>query len=135
MKFTKTVADALANKVLQQLQEARKKFLDEFTLPEEESVKLKALIAERFAITGRLKELDEELSKIALPSRAYCDTPELLYNRYVRCVGEKAAKPLPSRSTLSDDFLIEALDSENAEELIAKVAAKYSIQFFSYFIV
>ena len=30
MKFTKTVADALANKVLQQLQEARKKFLDEF---------------------------------------------------------------------------------------------------------
>ena len=127
MKFTKTVADALANKVFQQLQEARKKLLDEFTLPEEESIKLKALIAERFAITDRLKELDTELEKIAIPSRSYCDTPELLYNKFVRCVGEKTAKPLPSRSTLSDDFLIEALDSENAEELIAKVAAKYSI--------
>ena len=127
MKFTKTVADALANKVLQQLQEDRKKFLDEFTLPEEESIKLKALIAERFAITDRLKELDDELAKIALPSRSYCDTPELLYNKFVRCVGEKVAKPLPSRSTLSDDFLIEALDTENAEELIAKIAAKYSV--------
>lgn len=127
MKFTKTVADALANKVLQQLQEARKKFLDEFTLPEEESIKLKALIAERFAITDRLKELDAELAKIALPSRSYCDTPELLYNKFVRCIGEKSVKSLPARSTLSDDFLIEALDTENAEELIAKVAAKYSI--------
>lgn len=127
MKFTKTVADALANKVFQQLQEARKKLLDEFTLPEEESIKLKALIAERFAITDRLKELDEELAKIAIPSRSYCDTPEKLYNKFVYCVGERSIKPLPARSTLSDDFLIEALDSENAEELIAKVAAKYSI--------
>lgn len=127
MKFTKTVADALANKVFQQLQEARKKLLDEFTLPEEESIKLKALIAERFAIMDRLKELDTELEKIAIPSRSYCDTPEKLYNKFVRCVGERSIKPLPARSTLSDDFLIEALDSENAEELIAKVAAKYSI--------
>lgn len=127
MKFTKTVADALANKVLQQLQEARKKFLDEFTLPEEESIKLKALIAERFAITDRLKELDAELEKIAIPSRTYCDTPERLYNKFVRCIGERSVKPLPARCTLSDDFLIEALDTENAEELIAKVAAKYSI--------
>ena len=127
MKFTKTVADALANKVLRQLHEARKKFLDECTLPEEESIKLKALIAERFATADHLKDIDAKLAKIAMPNSVFYDTPETLYNKYVRCIGEKSLKPLPTYSTLSDDFLIEALDIENTEELIAKVAAKYSV--------
>ena len=127
MKFTKTVADALANKVLRQLHESNKKFLDEFALPEEESLKLKALIAERFATADHLKDIDAKLAKIAMPTRICYDTPETLYDKFVRCIGEKSLKPLPSHATLSDDFLIEALDTENAEELIAKVAAKYSI--------
>ena len=127
MKFTKTVADALANKVLRQLHEARKKFLDEFTLPEEESIKLKALIAERFATADHLKDIDAKLAKIAMPNRVGYDTLETLYDKFVRCIGERSLKPLPSHATLSDDFLIEALDTENAEELIAKIAAKYSV--------
>ena len=127
MKFTKTVADALANRVLQQLREARKKFLDEFSLPEEESIKLKALITEKFAVESHLKDIDAKLAKIAMPNSVFYDTPETLYNKFVRCIGEKSLKPLPSHATLSDDFLIEALDTENAEELIAKIAAKYSV--------
>ena len=127
MKFTKTVADALAKKVLQQLREVRKKFLDEFSLPEEESIKLKALITERFAVASHLKDIDAKLAKIAMPNRVFYDTPETLYNKFVRCIGEKSLRPLPTCSTISDDFLIEALDIENKEELIAKVAAKYSI--------
>lgn len=126
MKFTKTVADALANKVHQQLTNDRNKFLNEFTIPEEDRIKLKTLIAERFATAEHLKDLDAKLAKIATPSRSCYDTPETLYDKYVRSIGEKSLKPLPSHSTLSDDFLIEALDAENADELIAKVAAKYS---------
>ena len=92
MKFTKTVADALANRVLQQLREARKKFLDEFTLPEEESIKLKALIAERFATADHLKDIDAKLAKIAMPNRVCYDTLETLYDKFVRCIGERDRK-------------------------------------------
>ena len=66
-----------------------------------------------------------------MPNSVFYDTPEIVYNKFVRCIGEKSLKPLPTRSTISDDFLIEALDIENKEELIAKITAKYSIEQFS----
>ena len=126
MKFTKTIAEALANKVYQNLSEERRKAIEAFTLPEEKSIELKAMLAERLRLTERMKELDNSLSKIAMvTNRAYNDTLETLYVKYVHKIGEQRLKPLPSRETLTDDFLIESLDAANADELIAKVIAKY----------
>ena len=126
MKFTKAIAQALANKVFQQLLNSRKEFLDQFTVSPEKEAEIKALIAEHFAIMDRKQEIDTLLYKIARVEKRYDDTQESWYKRLIRKIGEGHLSPLPSTDTLVDDFLIESLEVENSNELINKVLAKYS---------
>lgn len=126
MKFTKTVAKALANKTRQNLSAIRNKQIKEFVLPKKEEKSIKELIAHYFAVKEEYNKVLDELNKKGSGIyHQYGDTPEILFEKYVKVAAEKAIPKVPSCDALTDDFLIESLDSENAEELIAKVTAKY----------
>lgn len=127
MKFTKTVAQALANKTRQNLSAIRNKQIKEFVLPKKEEKSIKELIAHYFAVKEEYNKVLDKLSEKGAGIYHQCgDTPEVLFEKYVRVVAEKTIPKVPSCNTLTDDFLIESLDAENAEELIAKVTAKYT---------
>lgn len=127
MKFTKTIARALANKVSERLIKSRKQFINDFKLPKDEEKELKGLISELFALDKRIIEVRATLQNKVNVSKSYYDTEETYYDK---CRAELAGKKLnflPNIDTLTDDFLIESLDSASPEDLIARVSARYEM--------
>lgn len=127
MKFTKVIAQAFANKVYKSLKESREESIKNFALKEEEANNVKDLISRLFELSSKLEEVNKALGELYMGFyKQYNETPEQAYKRLVRHIGQQRLPSCPQIDELVDEFLIESVDAVNAEELIAKVIAKYN---------
>lgn len=128
MKFTKTVAEALANKTIRELRTIRSKQIKEFKPTEEQERKLKELIQTlseiRFALIQAKKTLNKFVGSEV--STYLPDSEEEAFDNCIKTLASNNAIKIPSYSELTDEFLVESIDAINAEELISKVMSKYS---------
>lgn len=127
MKFTKTVAEALANKTVRNLRQIREQQIKEFKPSEKQLKKLKELISTLMGTQFALIQAEKTLKEFVGSRVSYFsnDTEEKILKNCVDALASTNAIKVPSYSDLTDEFLIEAIDAVNAEELIAKVTEKY----------
>lgn len=130
MNFTKTIAQALANKAFTNLNEERQTRIKNF-VPDENIVGTVRLLANKL-IEAReaeakaaqaLGNLITSSYTIYVPSKFA--TVDSIVNEYISQQASKETFKVPSRETLVDDFLIASLDANNADELINMVTSKY----------
>lgn len=126
MKFNKTVAQALANKVRKNLVENRSTFITNYKPSDKVQREIEQLVGiymeAKATMAETLKKLDAYHDSYYIHNK---DNAEDIVKGIIKGFAEKSAPKVPRTEDLIDDFLIEAIDAENAEELIAKVTAKY----------
>lgn len=126
MKFNKTVAQALANKVRKNLVENRSTFITNYKPSDKVQKEVEQLVGIYMEAKTAMIEARNKLDAYDDSYYIYNkDTVEDIVRGIIKGVAEKNAPKIPRTEDLIDDFLIEAIDAENAEELIAKVTAKY----------
>lgn len=126
MKFNKTVAQALANKVRKNLVANRSEFIANYKLSDKVQKEIEQLVGIYMEAKTTMLEARKKLDAYDDSYYIYNkDTAEDIVKGVIKGVAERNAPKVPSHDDLIDDFLIEAIDAENAEDLIAKVTAKY----------
>lgn len=128
MKFTKTVAEALANKTIRELRTIRSEQIKEFKPTKEQEKKIKELIQTCIEAQSALIQAKETLNEFIKSDISICrlDSKEDLFNKCLGALAYNSTIKIPSYSELTDEFLVESIDAINAEELISKVMSKYS---------
>lgn len=127
MNFTKTIAQALANKAFTNLKKEHQNRVANY-VPDEVEVQAVKLIADKL-IEARKAEAEARKALNVLMPECFittCATSESIVKDFTIRQANKAVFKLPSKDTLVDDFLIASLDANNADELINMVTSKYT---------
>lgn len=126
MKFTKTVAQALANKVRRNLASVRAEKINNFNPSQQTKEEIVDSIHKYLAAREAYFEAGKIMRRGLKSFNIYdTDSVEDILRKILHAMAELAAPKIPTYDDLVDDFLIESLDTENSEELIEKVTAKY----------
>lgn len=127
MKFTKTVAEALANKTVRNLRQIREQQIKEFKPSKEQEKELKELVRTLMGTRFALIQAERSLKEFVGTSVSYYsnDSEEKIFANHIDALAASNAIKVPSYTELIDDFLIESIDAVSAEDLIEKVTAKY----------
>ena len=130
MKFTKQIAQALANKAKRELVSIRKERVKTFKVPEEITTQILQLSTAYFTAVGTMNSALKHLQQIAKTNYGRWEFASMDQDKIVEKlksdIAESNIPKVPSIEDLTDDFLIESIDAANAEELISKVVSKYS---------
>ena len=130
MKFTKQIAQALANRAKKELTNIRKERIESFKVPEEVIVQMSQIAAKYFAAIGTANITLRQLQNITKSNYGRWELASMGYDEIVEKlksdIAENSIPKVPSVIDLADDFLVESIDAVNAEELITKVVSKYS---------
>ena len=130
MKFTKQIAQALANKAKRELVSIRKERVKTFKVPEEITAQILQLSTAYFTAVGTMTSALKQLQQIAKTNYGRWEFASMEQDKIVEKlksdIAESNIPKVPSIEDLTDDFLVESIDAANAEELISKVVSKYS---------
>lgn len=130
MKFTKQIAQALANKAKRELVNIRKERVKTFKVPEEITAQILQLSTAYFTAVGTMNSALKQLQQIAKTNYGRWEFASMDQDKIVEKlksdIAESNIPKVPSIEDLTDDFLVESIDAANAEELISKVVSKYS---------
>ena len=130
MKFTKQIAQALANKAKRELVSIRKERVKTFKVPEEITTQILQLSTAYFTAVGTMYSALKQHQQIANTNYGRWEFASMDQDKIVEKlksdIAESNIPKVPSIEDLTDDFLVESIDAENAEELISKVVSKYS---------
>lgn len=130
MKFTKQIAQALANKAKRELVSIRRERVKTFKVPEEITTQILQLSTAYFTAVGTMNSALKQLQQIAKTNYDRWEFASMDQDKIVEKlksdIAESNIPKVPSIEDLTDDFLVESIDAANAEELISKVVSKYS---------
>ena len=130
MKFTKQIAQALANKAKRELVSIRKERVKTFKVPEEITAQILQLSTAYFTAVGTMNSALKQLQQIAKTNYGRWEfasiDKEKIVEKLKSDIAESNIPIVPSIEDLTDEFLVESIDAANAEELISKVVSKYS---------
>lgn len=130
MKFTKQIAQALANKAKKELVSIRKERVKTFKVPEEITTQILQLSTAYFTAVRTMNSTLKQLQQIAKTNYGRWEFASMDHDKIVEKlksdIVESNIPKVPSIEDLTDDFLVESIDAANVEELISKVVSKYS---------
>lgn len=127
MNFTKTIAQALANKAFTNLKKEHQNRVANY-VPDEVEVQAVKLIADKLIEARKVEAEARKALEVLMPGFYVSQfvTTESIIKDFTTRQANKAVFKLPSKDTLVDDFLIASLDANNADELINMVTSKYT---------
>lgn len=126
MKFNKTVAIALANKVRKQLLDIRKQSIENYVVDPAFKDNLEKKISEYVETSKKCNLLMKQLKTITKSMYTpYGDDRDDIYNALLKSYINESVPKVPDLDDLIDDFIVESIDARDAEELMNKIISKY----------